>query len=93
MFGGNETTIFLNIEVTSSGVDDSHTGFKGRRNLPKWPFGSLSCYKEPSQKGFHDGYEITSRFIVFGSPVVNSYAQSSNITSEQENPITTSILP
>jgi hypothetical protein len=49
--------------------------------------------KEPSQKGFDDGYEVTSRFIVFGSPVVNSYAQSSNITSEQENPITTSIQP
>jgi hypothetical protein len=47
--------------------------------------------KESSQKGFDDGYEITSRFIAFGSPVANSYAQSSNITSEQENPIMMSI--
>jgi hypothetical protein len=52
--------------------------------------------EEPSQKGFDDGYEITSRSIAFGSPVVNSYAQSSNFTSEQETPnkelqITTSI--
>jgi hypothetical protein len=45
--------------------------------------------KEPSQKGFDDGYKITSRCIAFGSPVANSYAQSSNITSE--NLITTSI--
>jgi hypothetical protein len=42
--------------------------------------------KEPSQKGFDDGYEITSRSIAFGSPVANSYAQFSNITSEQGTP-------
>jgi hypothetical protein len=42
--------------------------------------------KEPSQKGFDDGYEIMSRSITFGSPVANSYAQSSNITSEQGTP-------
>jgi hypothetical protein len=42
--------------------------------------------EEPSQKGFDDGYEITSRNIAFGSPIVNSYAQSSNITSEQVTP-------
>jgi hypothetical protein len=36
MFRGNETTVFLNDEVASSGVDDSHTGFKRRRNPPKW---------------------------------------------------------
>jgi hypothetical protein len=47
--------------------------------------------KEPSQKGFDDGYEIMSRFIGFENPVVNSYAQSNNITSEHENPIKTSI--
>jgi hypothetical protein len=52
--------------------------------------------EEPSQKGFDDGYEIMSRSIAFGSPVVNSYAQSSNFTSEQGTPnkelqITTSI--
>jgi hypothetical protein len=42
--------------------------------------------KEPLQKGFDDGYEITSRCIACGSPVANSYAQSSNITSEQGTP-------
>jgi hypothetical protein len=44
--------------------------------------------KEPSQRRFDGHYEIMSRSIAFGSPVVNSYAQSSSITSEQENPIT-----
>jgi hypothetical protein len=38
--------------------------------------------KEPSQKGFDDGYYITSRLIAFGTPIANSYAQSSSITSE-----------
>jgi hypothetical protein len=42
-FWGNETTIFLNDEVASSRVDDSQTGFKGRRNPPKRQFGSKSC--------------------------------------------------
>jgi hypothetical protein len=42
--------------------------------------------KESSQKGLDDGYEITSRSIAFGSPVANSYAQSSNITCEQGTP-------
>jgi hypothetical protein len=42
--------------------------------------------KEPSQKGFDDGYEITSRSIAFGSSIANSYAHSSNITSEQGTP-------
>jgi hypothetical protein len=37
------------------------------------------------------GCKITSRCIAFGSPVVSSYTQSNNITSEQENLITTSI--
>jgi hypothetical protein len=41
---------------------------------------------EPSQKGFDDGYEIMSRSIAFGSSVANSYAQFSNITSEQGTP-------
>jgi hypothetical protein len=36
---GNEQTIFLDDEVSSSKVDDSHTWFKGRRNPPKWQFG------------------------------------------------------
>jgi hypothetical protein len=30
--------------------------------------------KEPSQRGFDDGYEIMSRCIAFGSPVANFYA-------------------
>jgi hypothetical protein len=34
-FYSNETTFFLNDEVASKGVDDSHTGFKWRRNPPK----------------------------------------------------------
>jgi CelD/BcsL family acetyltransferase involved in cellulose biosynthesis len=34
-FWGNETTLFLNDEVASSRVDDSHMGFKRRRNMPK----------------------------------------------------------
>jgi hypothetical protein len=41
---------------------------------------------DPSQKEFDDGYEITSRSIPFGSPIANSYAQSSNITCEQGTP-------
>jgi hypothetical protein len=49
--------------------------------------------KEPSLRGFDGGYEIMSRCIAFGSPVVSSYAQSNNITREQENPIMTSIRP
>jgi hypothetical protein len=38
--------------------------------------------KEPSQRGFDGGYEITSRCIVFGSFVASRYTQSNNITSE-----------
>jgi hypothetical protein len=54
-FCSNETTIFLNDEVASSGVDDSHIGFKGRRNLPKQPLGSnlarkRNLDKEPSHE-------------------------------------------
>jgi hypothetical protein len=49
--------------------------------------------KEPSQKRFDGGYEITSRCIAFGNPIVNSYAQSSSITSEQEKLIMASIQP
>jgi hypothetical protein len=47
--------------------------------------------KEPSQRGFDDGYEITCRCIAFASPVVSRYTQSNNITSKQQNLITTSI--
>jgi hypothetical protein len=40
--------------------------------------------KEPSQRGFDGGYEITSRCIEFESPVASRYAQSNSITSEQK---------
>jgi hypothetical protein len=78
------------------GVDDTHMGFKGRRNPPKWQIGSKSFSKMQSRqkaitRGFKGGYEIMSRSIAFGSPVANSYAQSSNITSNRELQITTSI--
>jgi hypothetical protein len=49
-FCSNETTFFLNDEVASSGVDDSHTGFKGRRNPPKRPLGSNLAQKRNSNK-------------------------------------------
>jgi hypothetical protein len=49
--------------------------------------------KEPSPRGFDGDYEITSRFIAIGSPIASHYAQSNNITSEQENLITTSLRP
>jgi hypothetical protein len=44
-FRGNETTIFINDEIASSGVDDFHTGLKGRRKPPKWEVGSTSCWE------------------------------------------------
>jgi hypothetical protein len=49
--------------------------------------------KEPSRRRIDGRYEITSRCIAFESPVASSYTQSNNITSEKENPITTSIQP
>jgi hypothetical protein len=39
-FQGNVITIFLNDEIASSRVDDSHMGFERRRKLSKWQFGS-----------------------------------------------------
>jgi hypothetical protein len=36
----NELRIFLNDEVSSSGVDNSQMGVEGRRNPPKAQFGS-----------------------------------------------------
>jgi hypothetical protein len=97
-FWSNETTIFLNDEVVSSRVDDSHMGFKGRKihqkgnlvqNLPR----KRNHNKEPSQGEFDGGYEIMSRCIAFGSPIASRYAQSNNITSEQQNLIMTSLQP
>jgi hypothetical protein len=88
-FWGNETTIFLNDVVASSGVDNSHMGSKGgdiRQNDNLVP---NSCSKVQSRQGdikkrLDDAYKIMSRCIVFGSPVASSYEQSSSITSEQE---------
>jgi hypothetical protein len=40
---GNETTIFLNDEVSSSRVDDSQSEVEEKRNLPKAQFSSKSC--------------------------------------------------
>jgi hypothetical protein len=91
-FWANETTIFFNDEVVSNGVDDSRTGFKGRRNPSKWQFGSKFSLKNVILTKSHRkedlmvGCKIISRCIVFGSPVANSYAQSNNITSEQGTP-------
>jgi hypothetical protein len=39
------------------------------------------------------GYKITIRCIAFGSPVANSYPQSSNINYEQEKLIMMTIQP
>jgi hypothetical protein len=96
-FQGYKTTIFLNGEVASSGVDDSHTGFKRDEKSAKmtiWfqnPAQKLNPDKEPSQKGFDDGYMIMSRCMAFGSPIASRYAQPNNITSEQQNLIMTPI--
>jgi hypothetical protein len=42
---GNEITIFLNNEIASSGVDDSHTGFKRRENRQNGNLVQNSCSK------------------------------------------------
>jgi hypothetical protein len=72
--------------------------FKGEKICPKDDFVQILAWKrnhikEPSQRRFDGGYEIMSRWIAFESPVVNSYAQSSSITSEQEKQIMTSLQP
>jgi hypothetical protein len=71
-------------------------GSKGREihqnsNLVKNLSRTCNPIKEPSQRGFDGGYEIMSRCIAFGITVVTRYTPSNNITSEQENLITTSI--
>jgi hypothetical protein len=64
-FCGNETTFFLNDEVVSSGVDDSHTGFKGRRNPPKRPCGSnLAQKRNPGKEPSHDDSMVVMRLRV-----------------------------
>jgi hypothetical protein len=56
---------------------------------------NLARKRNPSRnlhkRRFEGDYELTSRCIAFGIPVASSYAQSNNITSKQENLITTSI--
>jgi hypothetical protein len=53
-FRGNEITIFLNDEIASIGVDDSHMGFKRRRKPSKWQFGSKFLLKNViSTKSHH----------------------------------------
>jgi hypothetical protein len=89
-FQSNETTIFLIDDIASSGVDDSHTRLKvGEIHQKKaiWikillgiVITTISHHKEDSMVGC----KIMSKCIVFGSPVENRYAQSNNITSEQE---------
>jgi hypothetical protein len=64
-FCGNETTIFLNDKVASSRVDDSHTGFKGRRNLPKRPLGSnLARKHNPDKDPSHEDSMVVMRLGV-----------------------------
>jgi hypothetical protein len=47
----NEPIIFLNAEVMSSGVEDPHMEAKGRRNPPKWQFGSWSGLEAQYHQG------------------------------------------
>jgi hypothetical protein len=64
-FSGNETTIFLNDEVALSGVGDSHTVFKGRRNLPKRPLGSnLARKRNPDKEPSHEDSMVVMRLWV-----------------------------
>jgi hypothetical protein len=53
-------------------------------NLVQNPTRKCNPDKEPSQRKFDGGYRIKSRCIAFGSPIASRYAQSINITSEQE---------
>jgi hypothetical protein len=64
-FCSNETSISLNDEVASSGVDDSHTGFKGRRNPLKWPLGSNLARKcIPDKEPSHEDSMVVMRLRV-----------------------------
>jgi hypothetical protein len=64
-FCGNETTIFLNDEVASSGVGDSHTGFKGWRNPAKRPLGSnLARKHNPDKELSHEDSMVVMRLRV-----------------------------
>jgi hypothetical protein len=88
-FQGNETPIFLNDEVTSSGVDDSHTGANGgeirqKGNLVQILLGSVTTTRNYHKEDSMVVCNIMSRCIAFGRPIANCYFQSSSITSEHE---------
>jgi hypothetical protein len=56
---------FLNDEVASSGVDDSHMGFKWRRNPPKRSLGSnLTQKRNPDKKPSHKDSMVVMRLRV-----------------------------
>jgi hypothetical protein len=59
-------------------------GIRQKGNLVQNLARKRNPIEEPSHRRFDGGYEIMSRCIAFGSPVVSSYAQSNNITTEQE---------
>jgi hypothetical protein len=64
-FWGNKTTFFLNDDVASNRVDDSHTGLKGRRNPPKWPLGSNLAQKHnPDKETSHEDSMVVMRLRV-----------------------------
>jgi hypothetical protein len=58
--------------------------FRQKHNLVQNLARKRNLNKELSQRGFDGSYKIMSRCIAFGSPIVNSYAQSNISTSEQE---------
>jgi hypothetical protein len=83
-------------EVLSNRGDDSHTKFAGGVIPSRSQLDSRSCSetqspnREPSQRGC----EIMTRCIDFRNTIAaNSYAQSSNSTSNQKFPITTLVWP
>jgi hypothetical protein len=61
-FWGNETTIFLNDEIASSRVDDSQTGFKGRRNPQNDNLVQNPAWKcNPNKKPSHEDSNVVTR--------------------------------
>jgi hypothetical protein len=91
-FQGNDITIFLNDEIVSSRVDDSHMGFERRRKPSKWQFGSkISLGNVIASRNHHKKdlmmvIRLRVGASLLESPIANSYAQSNNITSEQGTP-------
>jgi hypothetical protein len=71
------------------GVDDTHSkvGKKEIRKEATWfkiMFGSVVPSRSHHKEDSMVGCKIMRRCIAFGSPIVNLYAQSISITSEQE---------